>query len=111
MAPSDISAARRQFLRLLAASPFLAYAGLSPRWLEAIGGGQEDTLILSVQEALDVFDFEAVARKNLLPAHWAYLATGVDDDSTMTANRKGFTRYQLRMRTPPDIRKLDTSIE
>lgn len=111
MAPSDISTARRQFLKLLAASPFLAYAGLSPRWLEAIAGGQEDTRISSVQEALDVFDFEAVARKNLLPEHWAYLATGVDDDSTMTANREGFVRYQLRMRTLSDIRKLDTSIE
>jgi len=34
-----------------------------------------------------VFDFEAVARKNLPPAHWGYMASGVDDDATLRANR------------------------
>lgn len=35
MIPSDTSTARRQFLKLLAASPLLSYAGLPPG-LEAI---------------------------------------------------------------------------
>ncbi|MBI3491163.1 MAG: alpha-hydroxy-acid oxidizing protein [Acidobacteria bacterium] len=111
MVPSETSAGRRRFLKLLAASPLLAYPGLSPRWMEAIGRAQEDAVISSVREALDVFDFETVARKNLLPEHWAYLATGVDDDSTIRANREGFTRYQLRMRPLADFSKLDMSIQ
>lgn len=122
MAPSDTSAGRRRFLKLLAASPLLSVAGLPPGWMEAMGrsrgqsvppagGVQGDGIISSIQEALDVFDFEAVARKNLLLEHWAYLATGVDDDSTIKANREGFTRYQLRMRPLVDFSKLDTSIQ
>ena len=43
-------------------------------------------------------DFEEAARKALPPAHWGYMATGVDDDLTLKANREGFRRYQLRPR-------------
>ena len=111
MVPSDIAKSRRRFLKLLAGSPLLSYAGLSPAWVQAIGGAQEDAVISSIRDALDVFDFEAVARKNLLPEHWAYLATGVDDDSTIRANREGFTRYQLRMRPLADFSKLDMSVQ
>jgi 4-hydroxymandelate oxidase len=111
MVSTPTTAARRRFLKLLAASPLLAYSGLSPRWLSAIGRAQDRDVIASVQEALDVFDFEAAAKKNLLPEHWAYLATGVDDDSTLRANREGFTRYQIRMRPLSDFTKLDISIQ
>jgi 4-hydroxymandelate oxidase len=100
MLASDTATARRHFLKLLAASPLLAY-------LHA----QEKDVISSVQEALDVFDFEAAAKKNLLPEHWAYLATGVDDDSTLRANREGFTRYQIRMRPLSDFSKLDMGVQ
>jgi 4-hydroxymandelate oxidase len=100
MVSSQTIRARRHFLKLLAASPLLAY-------LHA----QEKDVISSVQEALDVFDFEAAAKKNLLPEHWAYLATGVDDDSTLRANRDGFTRYQIRMRPLSDFSKLDMGIQ
>ncbi len=111
MVPSETSAGRRRFLKLLAASPLLSYAALPPDWMKAVGFAQENALITSVQEALDVFDFEAVAKKNLLPEHWAYLATGVDDDSTIRANREGFTRYQIRMRPLADFSKLDMSVD
>ena len=111
MVPAETSAGRRRFLKLLAASPLLSYAALPADWMKAVGVAQENALISSVQEALNVFDFEAVAKKNLLPEHWAYLATGVDDDSTIRANREGFTRYQIRMRTLADFSKLDTSVD
>ncbi len=120
MIARDISTHRRRFLKLLAASPLLCCGGLPAR-LDAIlrGSGlvptvsaQEDAKIISsVREALDVFDFEAAARQNLLPAHWAYLATGVDDDSTLRANREGFSRYQIRMRPLSDFSKLDPSVQ
>jgi isopentenyl diphosphate isomerase/L-lactate dehydrogenase-like FMN-dependent dehydrogenase len=122
MAPSDTSAARRRFLKLLAASPLVSYAGL-PAVLEALQQTKKripapvvplpshDGLITAASEAVDVMDFEAVARKNLLPAHWAYMATGVDDDATIKANHEGFSRYQLRMRPLVDFSKLDMSIQ
>ena len=111
MLTADVSTSRRQFLNWLAASPLLAWPLVSPRALQAFGRSDGDEVIASAREALDVFDFEAVAKKNLLPQHWAYLATGVDDDSTIQANRDGFARYQIRMRPLADFRTLDMSVQ
>src|SRR5262245_15777369 len=92
---------RRRFLKLLAASPILGAMGqLQP-------GGE---IIASPQDALNVFDFENAARQKLPPAHWGYLATGVDDDVTLRANRVGFSRYQIRSRRLIDVSRIDTSI-
>jgi 4-hydroxymandelate oxidase len=126
MDPSDTSPARRRFLKLLAASPLVSAVGL-PAVLEALQQAKplarkkiaaptvalppKDGIITAASEAVDVMDFEAVARKNLLPAHWAYMATGVDDDATIKANHEGFSRYQIRMRPLVDFSKLDMSIQ
>ena len=96
---------RRRFLRFLAASPLL----LAPRLLPSLSA-QDPELIASPDLALNVFDFEAVARQNLSPAHFAYMATGVDDDATLRANREGFERYQLRARRLIDVRAIDMSV-
>jgi isopentenyl diphosphate isomerase/L-lactate dehydrogenase-like FMN-dependent dehydrogenase len=71
---------------------------------------QEPDLIASPDLALNVFDFEAVARQKLPPAHFAFMATGVDDDGTLRANRDGFARYQLRARRLVDVRTIDMSV-
>jgi isopentenyl diphosphate isomerase/L-lactate dehydrogenase-like FMN-dependent dehydrogenase len=118
---------RRRFLSYLAGSPLLAAAGLDLTRLENLFRGslrdqvagldalqqaaQDTTLIASPREALNVFDFEPVARKKLPIAHWGYLATGSDDDATIRANREGFTRYSLRMRRLIDVSRVDPSIE
>ena len=73
--------ARRRFLKFLAASPLLSAPGLAASLFA------QDELIASPDLALDVFDFEAVARNRLPPAHFGYMATGVDDDATLRANR------------------------
>jgi isopentenyl diphosphate isomerase/L-lactate dehydrogenase-like FMN-dependent dehydrogenase len=99
---------RRALLRFLAASPLAAGLDLPRGWLEA--HAQEADLITAAKDALDVFDLEAVARKNLSPAHFGYLATGTDDDGTIAANREGFTRYQLRVRRLIDTSKVDMSV-
>lgn len=99
---------RRKLLRFLAASPILAGSGL-PRAFLAARGQQADP-IAAAADALDVFDFEAVARRKLSPAHFGYLETGTDDDGTVRANREGFTRYQLRVRRLADIGKVSTSV-
>lgn len=112
---------RRRFLRYLAASPLLAspklFSGKLPHVLaplESIAGPDRvfkpGELISSPEEALDVMEFEAVAQKTLPPAHWGYLATGVDDDATVRANHEGFSKVQIRSRRLVNVEKLDTSV-
>src|SRR5215472_16856031 len=99
----DRNAYRRRFLTFLAASPLLAFG--VPAWRD-VGAAASDAessilkrvLIASPTEALNVFDFESVARQKLPPAHFGYMATGVDDDATLRANREGFSRFQIRPR-------------
>jgi isopentenyl diphosphate isomerase/L-lactate dehydrogenase-like FMN-dependent dehydrogenase len=77
--------------------------------MKALGQDAEG-LITAASQALDVFDFERVARKVLPPAHFGYLATGVDGDETLHANREGFANYGLRVRRMVDLGKIDTSV-
>ena len=49
-------------------------------------------------DPLNIMDFEPLARKALPPAHWGYLATGVNDDLTLRRNREAMDHYQLRVR-------------
>src|SRR6476469_2061199 len=98
---------RREFLRFLAASPLLPYIERPAGWLSS---AQDDELLASAKDAVNVFDFEPVARKKLPIAHWRYLATGTDDDATIKANRDGFTHYSIRVRRLIDVSKIDTSV-
>src|SRR5262245_47760654 len=100
---------RRRFLKFLAASPLAAWAGQnrSAGLIEAA----ETSLIKSPAEALNVFDFEPVARRELPPAHFGYLSTGVDDDVTLRANRDGFSRFQIRPRRLVDVASVDTAVD
>jgi len=96
---------RRALLKFLAASPLLTgIAWRNPAWAQG-------DLIASAADALDVFDFEAVARQVLPPAHWGYMATGVDGEDTLRANREGFDRYQLRVRRFVDVSRIDMTTE
>ncbi len=117
-------ARRRQFLQWMSASPLLAIPGVtsfaaenpvyapnrlpdpimwSPRTL--------DRLITSPKEAINVFDFEAVARSRVPPAHFGYMAAGIDDDVTLRANREAFLKFYLRPRRMVDVSKVDMSVE
>jgi 4-hydroxymandelate oxidase len=88
---SQLVTLRREFLRFLAASPLLA----------------QDSGLNSAKDALSVMDFEPLARKALPPAHWGYLATGVDDDLTVRRNREAMDHYQLRARRLAGVVKAD----
>jgi 4-hydroxymandelate oxidase len=109
---------RRRFLQFLAGSPLFANAGfpsilngrVSGAWA-ADAGSASSIEISSPARALNVFDLEDVARKNLPPAHFAYLATGVENDATIRANREGFAKFQIRPRRLVDTSKLDTKVE
>jgi isopentenyl diphosphate isomerase/L-lactate dehydrogenase-like FMN-dependent dehydrogenase len=103
---SQTTQARRRFLRFLGASPLLAtVAPAVARDLE-----QEPEPIGAPDRALNVMDFEAVAQKELPPAHFGYVQTGVDDDATVRANRAGFGRFALRVRRLVDVREIDMSV-
>ena len=107
-------ASRRRLLQFLAASPLISGDALAQARLPdpmVWGPRNLDKLIGSPRDALDVFDFEAVAHKNLPPAHFGYLASGVDDDVTLRANREGFQKFQLQPRRLVDVGKLDTRME
>ncbi|WP_373068792.1 alpha-hydroxy acid oxidase [Gemmatimonas sp.] len=119
----SIDPSRRHFLTFLAGSPLLAAAGLDEsvftRLLHASDGPRtrldDSALQLAQQirtagEALNVFDFEPVAKQNIPVAHWGYLATGTDDDATIQANRQGFDRWAMRPRRLIDVSRLDTSV-
>lgn len=97
---------RRRVLQSILASPVLAGLGTT---IEAFG---QDTggIITAPDQALDVFDFERVARERLPPAHFGYLATGVDGDATLHANTAGLANYSLRVRRLVDLSKIDMSV-
>jgi 4-hydroxymandelate oxidase len=98
-----MTATRRQVLKSLLAAP--ALAGLASSW--RAGAEDAEPFITAPGQAVDVFDFERLARRNLPPAHWGYLATGVDGDATLAANRAGFSDYSLRVRRLVDTRQVD----
>jgi 4-hydroxymandelate oxidase len=112
----NMNSARRRFLKYLAASPLLTSSDLlaqeqrlpdpmvwAPRSL--------DKLIETPREALSVFDFEPVMHKNVPPAHFGYMATGIDDEVTLRANREGFQKFQLLPRRLVDVSQLDLTME
>ncbi len=89
---------RREFLKFLAGSPLLLWEN-------------EERLIGSPAEALSVLEFEPLAKKLLPPAHYGYLASGVDGDVTLRANREAFGKIQVRPRRLVDVSRVDLSIE
>jgi isopentenyl diphosphate isomerase/L-lactate dehydrogenase-like FMN-dependent dehydrogenase len=79
---------RRRFLAHLAASP----------------------LLLRAEDPINLHELEEAARRALPPAHFGYLATGVEDDLTLKANRDAFSKYQLRPRRLVDVTKVSTTV-
>jgi isopentenyl diphosphate isomerase/L-lactate dehydrogenase-like FMN-dependent dehydrogenase len=73
--------------------------------------GEEGELIASATDAINVFDFRAVAERNLSSAHYSFLSLGIHDEFTLRANREAFGSLQLRPRRLVDTTDLDTSRE
>jgi isopentenyl diphosphate isomerase/L-lactate dehydrogenase-like FMN-dependent dehydrogenase len=120
MASSPIvQASRRRFLQYLAASPLVASGAIEvcametpSKWPDPMIWVPADReLIKNPKDAINVFDFEPVAYKNVPPAHFGYMASGIDDEVTLRANREGFLKFQFRPRRLNDVSRVDTSIE
>jgi isopentenyl diphosphate isomerase/L-lactate dehydrogenase-like FMN-dependent dehydrogenase len=120
MTPNDMRAtSRRRFLQYLAASP-LAVSGAREALAHEAQLKLPDPMIWappglepikSPKDAINVFDFEPAAFKNVPPAHFGYMASGIDDEVTLRANREGFLKFQLRPRRLNDVSKVDMSVE
>jgi len=118
--PIVSAASRRRFLQYLASSPLLASGALSAYGAETPSRlpdpmvwappGSGD-LIKSPKDAINVFEFEPVCRQNVPPAHFGYMASGLDDEVTLRANREGFLKFQLNPHRLNDVSKVDTSVE
>jgi 4-hydroxymandelate oxidase len=112
---SDVSSiARREFLKFVVASPYVAAMGGAAAFLgeRAVAeSGQAADVIGAPADALNVFDFEAAAKRKVHPGHWAYMASGVDDDATLRANREGYSHVQLRPRRLRDQTKVDMKVD
>lgn len=100
-------ASRRALLGGIAALPAL---GLSRPLFGAAAA--EVAASADAKAVLNVMEFEALARAALAdkPAHFAYLATGADDDLTVVANHDAFLHYEIRSRRFVDISHVDTSL-
>jgi len=114
--PVDQATSRREFLKFMSASPLFlsgsvaALAGEAPSKLPdpMVWAPQNlEELIKSPKDAINVFDLEPVCRKNVPPAHFGYMASGIDDEVTLRANRAGFLKFQLRPRRLVDVSKVD----
>ncbi len=117
--PATQAMYRRRFLQFLAASPLFAGSALAEGPLPGTrlsdplmwAPFRAEALIKSPKEAINVFDFEPVCRANVPPAHFGYMASGIDDEVTLRANREGFAKFQLRPRRLVDVSKVDMSTE
>jgi isopentenyl diphosphate isomerase/L-lactate dehydrogenase-like FMN-dependent dehydrogenase len=101
--PDSISATRRRVVSQLFTLPMLA-AAPRPLW------SATQTPVPGPDEVLNVMDFEALARAALPPAHFGYLATGVDDDRTVAINHEAFSLVQIRSRRFVDVSHADPSV-
>ena len=91
--PVDQATSRRRFLQFLAGSPLLA--GSVPAFAQGPAAGTKlsdpimwaplktEAVIKSPKEAINVFDFEPACRANVPPAHFGYMASGIDDEVTL----------------------------
>src|ERR1700722_4967775 len=102
------SRARRLLLGSLAGAP--ALIGM-PRFClgQAVAAPPADPSPANAGQVLNVADFEALARAKLPPAHFGYIATGVDDDRTVFLNHDAYSHIEIRSRRFFDVSKLDTS--
>src|SRR5713226_2307854 len=113
---------RRRFVQFLAGSPLFAAASGSALAQTLLPGSRlpdplmwapldAGKLIKDPKQAINVFDFEPVMRQNVPPAHFGYMASGIDDEVTLRANREGFLKFQLRPRRLVDVSKVDMSVD
>lgn len=100
---------RRDFIQFLAVSAALVPSARA--WAQQLAGSTDPSVLKSARDALQVMDFEPIARRVLPPAHWGYMASGVEDDATLRMNVEAFKRIGLKPRRLVDVSRVDLSTE
>ncbi|MBS0380019.1 MAG: alpha-hydroxy-acid oxidizing protein [Proteobacteria bacterium] len=98
---------RRTFLSGISTWAALGRAAESPP--ASVLYRREPPPIASAADVFDVMGFEPLAQAALPPAHYGYIATGVDDNLTVARNHDAFGHYEIRARRFVDLTHLDTS--
>ena len=107
---------RRQFAAAVTALPFVAWSGTreapgaARAALELAANFTVDKPTSRAADVLNVREFEPLAREALPPAHFGYLATGIDDDRTLKRNEEAYGDYEIRARRFADLTHLDTGL-
>ncbi len=105
--PSITALSRRTFVSGIATWAALGRAAEAPP--PSVLYRREPPPVTSAADVLDVMGFEPLAQAALPPAHFGYIATGVDDNLTVARNQDAFGHYQIRARRFADLTHLDTS--
>ena len=103
------AASRRDLLRFLASSPLAAGLGSLLPLKELLA--QPGIAVETLEEVLNVFDMQAVAKQRMLPGHWTYMAQGADGSEMLRINREGFEHIRLRPRRLSGVTNPDLSVE
>ncbi len=121
----DHLTSRRAFAQYLAASPLIAALGAAActegeneeneaaeetrERTGTLGEPDQDLgeLVTKAEDALDVFDMRVTAQNTMPIAHYGYIATGVDGDVTLRANRSGFAHWDIRDKRLAGIAQVD----
>ncbi|PWN49012.1 putative CYB2-L-lactate dehydrogenase [Violaceomyces palustris] len=70
---------------------------------------QDPNALPPLDQCLNLYDFEVVAKKVLKPTAWAYYSSGADDEVTMRENSSAYGRIWFRPRILRDVSKVDFS--
>jgi len=97
--------ARRELLRFMLQSPLLVGAG----WPTVSWSRPELAVPATIEEAIDVFQIERVARSKLDLPTTHFIVNGADDGKTMQANRDAFDHWAIRVRRLVDVSRVDTA--
>jgi 4-hydroxymandelate oxidase len=104
---------RRSFLYGLSALPAILTPPMAGAMADDLPPSEafrrEAPPIKSAGDVLNVMEFEPLARAALPPAHFGYLATGVDDDKTVLRNHEAFGHYEIRAHRFSDLSRMDTT--
>lgn len=98
---------RRNVLAAATALPFLVWSREST---SAEASADASAKKFGAADVLNVRDFEPLAQQALPPAHFGYLATGIDDDRTLKRNEEAYGDYEIRARRFVDLTQLNMGL-
>ncbi len=93
--------------KVLSSARALAGAAMLPLQEKAV----QQAAPTSLADAVNLFDFEALARPRMSAMAWEYISGGAGDEVTLRWNRESFDRLRLRPRILVDVSKLDTRVK